>query len=160
MISSGSQLNLIRPPCAVQGKALSMTDQFTLPNTQYMISTMASIGFYSKPLLNACSKKIIGNWCYYYKPHPHIYIVQSHTFLTLQFSHLICLLENLHGIPFNRLLTVLLSCRELHYRDFGMLTGISDYIGSVIDIWTNKQVTLAFLVLCNTKKYMIQDSAG
>uniref|UniRef100_H3DAK9 FAST kinase domains 2 n=1 Tax=Tetraodon nigroviridis TaxID=99883 RepID=H3DAK9_TETNG len=93
----------------LEGKALSMTDQFTLPNTQYMISTMATMGFYSKPLLDACSKKII---------------------------------ENLHGIPFNRLLTVLLSCRQLHYRDFEMLTAISDYIGSVIDIWTNKQLLL------------------
>ncbi|CAG06685.1 unnamed protein product [Tetraodon nigroviridis] len=43
----------------LEGKALSMTDQFTLPNTQYMISTMATMGFYSKPLLDACSKKII-----------------------------------------------------------------------------------------------------
>lgn len=46
--------------CVFQEKALSMTDQFTLPNTQYMISTMATMGFYSKPLLEVCSKKIKG----------------------------------------------------------------------------------------------------
>ena len=37
-----------------------MSDQFSLPNTQYMISTMATMGFYSKPLLDVCSQKIIG----------------------------------------------------------------------------------------------------
>uniref|UniRef100_A0A674MBJ4 FAST kinase domains 2 n=1 Tax=Takifugu rubripes TaxID=31033 RepID=A0A674MBJ4_TAKRU len=90
-------------------KVLSMTDQFTLPNTQYMISTMATMGFYSKPLLDICSKKMI---------------------------------ENLHGIPFNRLLPVLLSCRELYYRDLDLLNGISDYVASLIDVWTNKQLLL------------------
>jgi len=37
-----------------------MTDQFSLPNAQYMISTMATMGFYSKPLLDVCGKKITG----------------------------------------------------------------------------------------------------
>lgn len=100
----------------LEGKALSMTDQFSLPNTQYMISTMATMGFYSKPLLDVCSKKIR---------------------------------ENLHGIPFNRLFTVLQSCRDLHYRDLDLLTDISDYIASMIDIWTNKQLILFLSVLEN-----------
>ncbi|XP_044043972.1 FAST kinase domain-containing protein 2, mitochondrial [Siniperca chuatsi] len=100
----------------LEGKALSMTDQFSLPNTQYMISTMATMGFYSKPLLNVCSKKIK---------------------------------ENLHGIPFNRLFTVLQSCRELHYRDLDLLTDISDYVASLIDIWTNKQLLLFLSVFEN-----------
>ncbi|XP_061654951.1 FAST kinase domain-containing protein 2, mitochondrial [Phyllopteryx taeniolatus] len=93
----------------LERKALSMTEQFTLPNTQYLISTMAKMGFYSKSLLDICSQRIT---------------------------------ENLHGIPFNRLLTVLLSCRELHYKDFALLTGISDYIASTLDIWTQKEVVL------------------
>lgn len=38
-----------------------MTDQFSLPNTQYMISSMATMGFYSKPLLDICSNTITGN---------------------------------------------------------------------------------------------------
>lgn len=54
--------------------------------------------------------------------------------------HLSSLIENLHGIPFNKLLTVLQSCKELHYRDLDLLTDISDYAASVIDIWSNKQV--------------------
>lgn len=45
---------------SLQGKALSMTDQFSLPNSQYMISTMAAMRFYSKPLLDICSKRIQG----------------------------------------------------------------------------------------------------
>ncbi|XP_031707664.1 FAST kinase domain-containing protein 2, mitochondrial [Anarrhichthys ocellatus] len=100
----------------LERKALSMTDQFSLPNTQYMISTMATMGFYSKPLLDVCSKTIK---------------------------------ENLNGIPFNRLYKVLQSCRELHYRDLDLLTGISEYIASIIDIWTKKQVVLFLSVFDN-----------
>lgn len=69
-----------------------------------------------------------------------MYFVNNYNFLTLQPSHLICFLENLHGIPFNRLLPVLLSCRKLHYRDLDLLNGISEYVASLIDVWTNKQV--------------------
>ncbi|XP_039998272.1 FAST kinase domain-containing protein 2, mitochondrial [Xiphias gladius] len=113
MLGKDAPLNLKRK---LERKALSMTDQFSLPNTQYMISTMASMGFYSKPLLDVCSKKIT---------------------------------ENLHGIPFNRLFAVLHSCRELHYRDLDLLTGISDYVTSTLDIWTNKQVLLFLSVFEN-----------
>ncbi|KAM9334111.1 FAST kinase domain-containing protein 2, mitochondrial [Symphorus nematophorus] len=98
----------------LEAKAFSMIDQFSLPNSQYMISTMAKMDFYSKPLLDVCSKKIR---------------------------------ENLDGIPFNRLLTVLHSCRELRYRDLDMLTDISDYVASMMDIWTNKQLVLFLSVL-------------
>ncbi|XP_076580324.1 FAST kinase domain-containing protein 2, mitochondrial isoform X2 [Chaetodon auriga] len=94
----------------LEGKALSMVDEFTLPNSQYMISTMATMGFNSKPLLEVCTKIIK---------------------------------ENLHGVPFNRMLAVLKSYGELHYRDFDLLTDISEYITSSLDIWTNKQ-NLAF----------------
>ncbi|XP_071380676.1 FAST kinase domain-containing protein 2, mitochondrial [Centroberyx affinis] len=45
----------------LERKALSMTDQFSLPNSQHMISIMATMGFYSKPLLDICSKKITEN---------------------------------------------------------------------------------------------------
>lgn len=46
--------------CTLQTKALSMADHFSLPNTQHMISTMAKMGFHSKPLLDVCSQKILG----------------------------------------------------------------------------------------------------
>lgn len=127
-------------PCTVQGKALSMTDQFTLDNTQYMMSSMAAMDFYSKPLLDVCSKKIIGNLLFIDMQKTYVYIVRNYNFLTLQSSHFICFLEHLPSIPFNRLLPVLLSCRKLHYRDLELLNGISDYIFSVIDLWNNKQV--------------------
>lgn len=84
MFSSRSQSKLICLPCSVQGKALSMTDQFTLPNTQYMISTMATMGFYSKPLLDACSKKIIGNSVYCNTKQTTKYRVDNDNFLTLK----------------------------------------------------------------------------
>nr|XP_046238198.1 FAST kinase domain-containing protein 2, mitochondrial isoform X2 [Scatophagus argus]XP_046238199.1 FAST kinase domain-containing protein 2, mitochondrial isoform X2 [Scatophagus argus] len=93
----------------LEKKALSMTDQFTLPNTKYMISTMVTMGFYSRPLLDVCSGKIK---------------------------------ENLHVFPFNSLLTILKSYWELRYRDLSLLTDISDYAASMIDIWNNKQLIL------------------
>uniref|UniRef100_A0A3Q3BAC0 FAST kinase domains 2 n=1 Tax=Kryptolebias marmoratus TaxID=37003 RepID=A0A3Q3BAC0_KRYMA len=93
----------------LERKALSMTDQFSIPNAQHMISAMDKMGFRSKPLLHACSQKIT---------------------------------ENLHCIPFNRLFTVLQSCRNLNYRDLDLLTGVSDHVSSTFDIWTNKQLLL------------------
>lgn len=117
-----------------------MTDQLTLHNAQYMMSTMAAIDFYSKPLLDVCSKKILGNLWFIDMQKTYIYFVHNYNFLTLQSSHFICFLEHLPSIPFNRLLPVLLSCRKLLYRDLEVLNGISDYIVSVIDEWNNKQV--------------------
>ncbi|KAM9327389.1 FAST kinase domain-containing protein 2, mitochondrial isoform 2-T2 [Pholidichthys leucotaenia] len=97
----------------LEKKALSMMDQFSLPNAQYMISIMAIMNFHSKPLLSICSKMI---------------------------------LENLHLMPFNRLYEVLLACKELMYRDIDLLTGISEYVASFRDIFTNKQVLLILSV--------------
>ncbi|KAM6945668.1 FAST kinase domain-containing protein 2, mitochondrial [Aplochiton taeniatus] len=90
-------------------KALSMTDQFSLPNSQYMISTMATMNFHSKALLDICSARIT---------------------------------ENVHNVPFNRLLLVLRSCKELHYRHLGLLTAVSEHVASTLDIWSNRQVIL------------------
>ncbi|XP_061571676.1 FAST kinase domain-containing protein 2, mitochondrial [Cololabis saira] len=97
----------------LERKALSMTGQFSLPNAQHMIITMATMGFYSKSLLQVCSKKII---------------------------------DNLHGMPFNRLYKVLQSCGVLLYRDLDLLNEISDHVASMLDIWTNKQVLLFLAV--------------
>lgn len=98
----------------LESKALSMSDQFSLPNAQYMVSTMAAVGFYSKPLLSVCSRKIS---------------------------------ETLSGIPFNRLLNVLVSCKELLYRDLQMLKNVSEYAASMVDVWSNKQVMMLLSVL-------------
>ncbi|XP_077368459.1 FAST kinase domain-containing protein 2, mitochondrial isoform X1 [Festucalex cinctus] len=107
----------------LERKALSMTEQFTLPNTQYMISTMAKMGFYSKPLLDICSRRIT---------------------------------ENLHGVPFSKLTAVLLSCRELHYRNVNLLTGISDYVASTLDIWSQKEIVL---MLCMFERLAFSPTA-
>ncbi|XP_077407771.1 FAST kinase domain-containing protein 2, mitochondrial isoform X2 [Vanacampus margaritifer] len=93
----------------LERKALSMKEQFTLPNTQHMIFTMAKMGCYSKSLMDICSQRIT---------------------------------ENLNVVPFNRLITVLQSCRELHYRNVTLLTGISDYFASTFDMWSKKEVVL------------------
>lgn len=45
----------------LERKALSMSEQFSVPNAQCMISTMVAMGFFSKPLLEVCSKKIVEN---------------------------------------------------------------------------------------------------
>ncbi|XP_048857862.1 FAST kinase domain-containing protein 2, mitochondrial [Brienomyrus brachyistius] len=44
---------------SLEEKAISMADQFTLPNAQYMFITLASINFFSKPLLDICRNKLI-----------------------------------------------------------------------------------------------------
>lgn len=129
--------------CFLQAKALSMTDQFSLPNTQYMISTMATMGFYSRPLLDVCSKTIKGQ--NQYREPEKLYFTYEKTMfyqhaVPLWFLFHVSLVENLQGVPFNRLFTVLQSCWELHYRDFELLSSISDYVASTIDIWTKKQV--------------------
>ncbi|XP_041637904.1 FAST kinase domain-containing protein 2, mitochondrial isoform X2 [Cheilinus undulatus] len=93
----------------LEAKALSMKDQFSLPNSQHMIHTMAAMGFYSKPLLEVCTMKIR---------------------------------ENLDSIPFSRLFKVLMSCRDLGYRDSDLFTDISHFMSSVVYMWTNKQMIL------------------
>uniref|UniRef100_A0A8C6SJ35 Uncharacterized protein n=1 Tax=Neogobius melanostomus TaxID=47308 RepID=A0A8C6SJ35_9GOBI len=91
----------------LEAKAMSLSDQFSLPNAQYMITSMVALGFSSKPLLSLCSRKIS--------------------------EHLSC-------IPFNRLLTVLVSCRELRYRDQQLLNDVSEYGASMVHVWNHKQV--------------------
>nr|XP_020509587.1 FAST kinase domain-containing protein 2, mitochondrial [Labrus bergylta] len=97
----------------LEAKAVSMKDQFSLPNSLHMISTMVTLGFHSKPLLDVCTNNIR---------------------------------ENLNGIPFNRLFKLLLSCRDLRYRDSDLFKDISDYVASVIYMWTNKQAVLFLFV--------------
>ncbi|XP_042572911.1 FAST kinase domain-containing protein 2, mitochondrial [Cyprinus carpio] len=53
--------------------------------------------------------------------------------------------ENVHEFPFNRLLSVLKSCHELHYRNYTLFSSISEYMANTFDMWSNKQVIL-FLV--------------
>ncbi|KAK2908533.1 hypothetical protein Q8A67_004370 [Cirrhinus molitorella] len=90
-------------------KALSLADEFSPPNTQYMFSSLAAMGLNFKPLLDVCSKKIA---------------------------------ENVHEFPFNRLLSVLKSCHELHYRNYNLFSSISEYMANTFDMWSNKQVIL------------------
>uniref|UniRef100_A0AAY4ASR6 RAP domain-containing protein n=1 Tax=Denticeps clupeoides TaxID=299321 RepID=A0AAY4ASR6_9TELE len=96
----------------LEQKALSMAEDFSLPNAQYMLSTLAAMELNSRPLLDICSKNIA---------------------------------ENVHGVPFNRLLAVLRSCGELHYRNTELLLAISEHVATTCDMWTNKQVILLLL---------------
>ncbi|XP_074520281.1 FAST kinase domain-containing protein 2, mitochondrial [Halichoeres trimaculatus] len=93
----------------LEEKALSMQDKFSLPNTQHMLTTMATMDLRSKPLLEFCSKK---------------------------------LRENLPSVPFSRLYDVLRACSDLQYRNKDLFTDISDYLGSAVNIWSNKQMIL------------------
>lgn len=98
----------------LESKALSLSEQFSLPNAQYMITSMATLGFSSKPLLSVCSSKIT---------------------------------EQLSGVPFNPLLTVLVSCRELRFRDLQLLNAVSEHGASMVHVWTHKQVVLILSAL-------------
>ncbi|XP_036418727.1 FAST kinase domain-containing protein 2, mitochondrial [Colossoma macropomum] len=93
-------------------KALSMAEEFTLPNAQYMLTTLAAMHLNSKPLLDLCSKKIA---------------------------------ENVHSVPFTRLLGVLKSCRELRYRNYSLFSSISDYVANTFTMWSNKQLIFFLL---------------
>ncbi|XP_065110250.1 FAST kinase domain-containing protein 2, mitochondrial [Paramisgurnus dabryanus] len=53
--------------------------------------------------------------------------------------------ENVHEFPFNRLLAVLISCRDLRYRNYSLFSSVSEYVVNTFDMWSNKQVIL-FLV--------------
>ncbi|KAI4886802.1 hypothetical protein NFI96_013295, partial [Prochilodus magdalenae] len=53
--------------------------------------------------------------------------------------------ENVHSVPFARLLVVLKSCRQLRYRNYSLFSSISDYLTNTLTMWSNKQ--LVFLLL-------------
>ncbi|XP_051558140.1 FAST kinase domain-containing protein 2, mitochondrial [Myxocyprinus asiaticus] len=53
--------------------------------------------------------------------------------------------ENVHEYPFSRLLAVLKSCHELHYRNFTLFSSVSEYVSNTFDMWSNKQVILFLL---------------
>ncbi|XP_041117601.1 FAST kinase domain-containing protein 2, mitochondrial-like [Polyodon spathula] len=93
----------------LEAKALSMLSQFSLPNSQYMFTTLAAMDFNSSTLLDACSSKII---------------------------------ENIHGIPFWRLIYVLQSSKDLQYRNAALFSAIAEYVMSTLDMWSNKQIVL------------------
>ncbi|XP_041057356.1 FAST kinase domain-containing protein 2, mitochondrial isoform X1 [Carcharodon carcharias] len=55
-------------------------------------------------------------------------------------------IENIHGIPFWRLVHILQSCKDLQYRNTDLLNAIGNHVASTLAIWQVKQVML-FLVL-------------
>lgn len=55
------------------------------------------------------------------------------------------LADNVHSISFTRLMAMLKSCSELHYRNLHLFTSISEYLASTLPMWSNKQVLLLLL---------------
>lgn len=98
----------------LEAKALSLSDQFSLPNAQYMISSMSALGLSSKPLLYTCSRKIT---------------------------------EQVSVIPFNRLLSVLVSCRDLKFRDEQLLNAVSEHGANMASVWSHRQLVLILSTL-------------
>lgn len=144
-----------------------MTDQFSLPNTLYMISTMATMGFYSKPLLDVCSNKIKGKIFFWQDKNrlnqkdvtkldnilpcfvracrsvcSNVSVLALPTCYpsSVPPPHVFSLVENLNVIPFSGQYKLLQSCKQLLYRDLDLLTDMSDHAASMMDIWSNKQV--------------------
>ncbi|XP_038643514.1 FAST kinase domain-containing protein 2, mitochondrial isoform X1 [Scyliorhinus canicula] len=56
------------------------------------------------------------------------------------------LIENIHGVPFWRLVHILQSCKSLQYRNPDLLSAAGNHMASTLDIWQVKQIIL-FLVL-------------
>ncbi|XP_069790353.1 FAST kinase domain-containing protein 2, mitochondrial [Narcine bancroftii] len=96
----------------LESKALSLLNEFTLPNSQYMFITLADMGYRSYPLLEACSNRII---------------------------------DNIHSIPFWRLVHILQSCKDLQYRNPALLSASGNHVASMLTIWEVKQ--LSFLLV-------------
>ncbi|XP_020365574.1 FAST kinase domain-containing protein 2, mitochondrial isoform X1 [Rhincodon typus] len=97
----------------LENKAISLLNEFTLPNCQYMFVTLAVMDHRSLPLLETCSNRII---------------------------------ENIHSIPFWRLVHILQSCKDLWYRSPALLSAIGNHVAASLAIWQVKQLIL-FLVL-------------
>ncbi|XP_066492725.1 FAST kinase domain-containing protein 2, mitochondrial [Tiliqua scincoides] len=51
-------------------------------------------------------------------------------------------IENIQGIPFWRLLTILRSCKDLMYRNSALYSALADYAASTFYMWDTKQVVL------------------
>ncbi|XP_039613789.1 FAST kinase domain-containing protein 2, mitochondrial [Polypterus senegalus] len=107
----------------LENKALTMAQQFSLPNAQYMFTTLACMDFMSVALLDICSTTII---------------------------------ENITGIPFWRLVSVLQASRDLHYRNVALFSAIADYVTSTLDMWQMKQV-MHFLSLFEELAFLPTD---
>ncbi|KAG9349021.1 hypothetical protein JZ751_029339 [Albula glossodonta] len=54
--------------------------------------------------------------------------------------------EDVHNIPYYRLVNVLKACKELNYRDLHLLSALTEYLTSTFDMWSNKKLVL-FLLL-------------
>ncbi|MBN3303707.1 FAKD2 protein, partial [Amia calva] len=54
--------------------------------------------------------------------------------------------ENMHRIPFWRLVYLLKSCRDLRYHNYTLFSSTGDYLASTFDMWNTKQV-VTFLLL-------------
>lgn len=48
--------------------------------------------------------------------------------------------ENIHGIPFWRLVHILQSCKDLKYRNPALLTAAGNHVASMLCVWEVKQV--------------------
>ncbi|XP_061841089.1 FAST kinase domain-containing protein 2, mitochondrial isoform X2 [Nerophis lumbriciformis] len=74
--------------------------------------------------------------------HHMIYTMAQIGFFSKPLLQICCktITEHLNGMPFNRLLKLLQSFQQLLYRDLTLLTGISDYVTSTGDIWSQTEV--------------------
>ncbi|XP_042301400.1 FAST kinase domain-containing protein 2, mitochondrial isoform X2 [Sceloporus undulatus] len=59
------------------------------------------------------------------------------------------IIENIQGIPFWRLLTILRSCNDLQYRNNTLYSAIADYIATTFYMWDTKQVVVFLLAFEN-----------
>ncbi|XP_060638697.2 FAST kinase domain-containing protein 2, mitochondrial [Anolis sagrei] len=58
-------------------------------------------------------------------------------------------IENIQGMPFWPLLTILRSCRDLYYRNSALFSAVADYTATAFYMWDIKQVVLFLLAFEN-----------
>ncbi|XP_072512990.1 FAST kinase domain-containing protein 2, mitochondrial [Salminus brasiliensis] len=113
-------------------KALSMTDQFTLPNAQFMIITLATMNLNSRPLLDICSKKLAQNILYI--PYDKLLrVLESCRVLSYKnfvlFSSVSQHLVNTFNMwPQKRMISLLLQLQRLRFRPEALLDMFADSV--------------------------------
>ncbi|XP_059784526.1 FAST kinase domain-containing protein 2, mitochondrial isoform X4 [Balaenoptera ricei] len=57
--------------------------------------------------------------------------------------------SNIHGCPFNILISILQSCRDLQYVNIDLFKGIADYVATTFDMWKLKKVLFLLILFEN-----------
>ncbi|XP_062972195.1 FAST kinase domain-containing protein 2, mitochondrial [Elgaria multicarinata webbii] len=114
----------------------------------FMLQTMMKCIGKDAPLMlkTKLEKKILSQMDHFTQPNAHhmfsVLAEMNHRSIPILNSCSNKLIENIEGIPFWRLLSVLRSCKDLMYYNTTLYSTIADYAASTFYMWDTKQVIL------------------